>query len=204
MDLGVAQNDRHRGPRAAVEHDQLHRRLPAAHLGAGRSASRSSARWCGPKGRMTDLIYGLIFNVTIEDDAFVRQLVAAGVESAEIIEDQRQKRQVPIVVDVLVVGGGQGLSGLSPSAGAAAQHAGPDLSVQRRRDCALHRAARLAAHRAGRGRSPCRSTADRGSARRSLGPARRISASRTWSQPAASWPSCWPWICRGWMGFCEE
>jgi hypothetical protein len=50
----------------------------------------------------------LIFNVTIEDDAFVRQLVAAGVESAEIIEDQRQKRQVPIVVDVLVVGGGQG------------------------------------------------------------------------------------------------
>ena len=56
------------------------------------------------------LVYGLIFNVTIEDDAFVRQLVAAGVDSAEIIEDQRQKRQVPIVVDVLVVGGGQGLA----------------------------------------------------------------------------------------------
>ena len=48
--------------------------------------------------------------MTIEDDAFVRQLVAAGVDSAEIIEDQRQKRQVPIVVDVLVVGGGQKLS----------------------------------------------------------------------------------------------
>ena len=47
-------------------------------------------------------------NVTIEDDAFVRQLVAAGVESAEIIEDQRQKRQVPIVVDVIVVGHGEG------------------------------------------------------------------------------------------------
>ena len=59
---------------------------------------------------MAAVIYGLIFNVTIEDDAFVRQLVAAGVESAEIIEDQRQKRQVPIVVDVLVVGGGQGLA----------------------------------------------------------------------------------------------
>ena len=55
------------------------------------------------------VIYGLIANVTIEDDAFVRQLVAAGVESAEIIEDQRQKRQVPIVVDVLVVGSGRGL-----------------------------------------------------------------------------------------------
>lgn len=55
------------------------------------------------------LVYGLISNVTIEDDTFVRQLVAAGIESAEIIEDQRQKRQVPIVVDVLVVGGGQAL-----------------------------------------------------------------------------------------------
>jgi hypothetical protein len=56
-----------------------------------------------------NIIYGLIANVTIEDDAFVRQLVAAGVESAEIIEDQRQKRQVPVVVDVLVVGSGRGL-----------------------------------------------------------------------------------------------
>ena len=62
------------------------------------------------EGKEGAAIYGLIFNVTIEDDAFVRQLVAAGVESAEIIEDQRQKRQVPIVVDVLVVGGGQGLA----------------------------------------------------------------------------------------------
>ncbi len=59
-------------------------------------------------GKDGSLIYGLIYNVTIEDDAFVRQLVAAGVESAEIIEDQRQKRQVPVIVDVLVVGGGNG------------------------------------------------------------------------------------------------
>lgn len=55
-----------------------------------------------------EVIYGLIYCVTIEDDAFVRQLVAAGVESAEIIEDQRQKRQVPVVVDVLIVGHGRG------------------------------------------------------------------------------------------------
>ena len=41
-------------------------------------------------GKDGSLIYGLIYNVTIEDDAFVRQLVAAGVESVEIIEDQRQ------------------------------------------------------------------------------------------------------------------
>lgn len=57
----------------------------------------------GSGGRV---VYGMTCNVTIEDDAFVRQLVAAGVESAEIIEDQRQKRQVPIVVDVIVVGYG--------------------------------------------------------------------------------------------------
>lgn len=56
-----------------------------------------------------NLVYGLIYNVTIEDDAFVRQLVAAGVDTPEIIEDQRQKRQVPVVVDVLVVGSGRGL-----------------------------------------------------------------------------------------------
>jgi hypothetical protein len=62
------------------------------------------------EGKNGAVIYGLIFNVTIEDDAFVRQLVAAGSDSAEIIEDQRQNRQVPIVVDVLVVGGGQGLT----------------------------------------------------------------------------------------------
>lgn len=55
-----------------------------------------------------NLVYGLIYNVTIEDDAFVRQLVAAGIESPEIIEDQRQKRQVPVVVDVLVAGSGRG------------------------------------------------------------------------------------------------
>lgn len=56
-----------------------------------------------------NLVYGLIYDVTIEDDAFVRQLVAAGVDSPEIIEDQRQKRQVPVVVDVLVIGSGRGL-----------------------------------------------------------------------------------------------
>jgi hypothetical protein len=52
--------------------------------------------------------YGLIYNETIEDDAFVRQLVAAGVDNEEYIEDQRQNRQIPIVVDVLVVGFGRG------------------------------------------------------------------------------------------------
>jgi hypothetical protein len=56
-----------------------------------------------------NVVYGLIYNVTIEDDPFVRQLVAAGVQDEEKIEDLRQNRQVPIVVDVLVVGYGRGL-----------------------------------------------------------------------------------------------
>ncbi len=59
------------------------------------------------KGSDGRVVYGMTCNVTIEDDAFVRQLVAAGVDSAEIIEDQRQKRQVPVVVDVIVVGYGE-------------------------------------------------------------------------------------------------
>lgn len=51
-------------------------------------------------------IFGLICNVTIEDDAFVRQLVAAGVDNPVMIEDQRQRRQVPVVIEVLAVGHG--------------------------------------------------------------------------------------------------
>lgn len=51
--------------------------------------------------------YGLVYNVTVEDDPFVRQLVAAGVEDEEYIADQRQRRQVPVAVDVLVVGHGR-------------------------------------------------------------------------------------------------
>ena len=60
------------------------------------------------KGANGRIVYGMTCNVTIEDDAFVRQLVAAGVDTPEIIEDQRQKRQVPIVVDVMIVGHGEG------------------------------------------------------------------------------------------------
>ncbi len=59
------------------------------------------------KGSDGRVVYGMTCNVTIEDDAFVRQLVAAGVAGVEIIEDQRQKRQVPVVVDVIVVGYGE-------------------------------------------------------------------------------------------------
>ncbi len=53
-------------------------------------------------GETCDVI-GLIYDVLLEDDLFARQLIGADV-SAEYIADQRQNRQVPIEVSVLVVG----------------------------------------------------------------------------------------------------
>jgi hypothetical protein len=51
-----------------------------------------------------DEIYGLIHDVRMEDDPFVRQMAAVDDLPAEYIEDQRRNRQVPIDVGVLVVG----------------------------------------------------------------------------------------------------
>lgn len=51
-----------------------------------------------------DEIFGLIHDVRMEDDPFVRQIAATDGVPAEYIEDQRQNRQVPIEVGVLVVG----------------------------------------------------------------------------------------------------
>lgn len=51
------------------------------------------------------VVYGLIYDVRVDDDPFVRQLIAAGDLTAEYVEDQRQRRQVPVEVNVLVVGG---------------------------------------------------------------------------------------------------
>ena len=106
------------------------------------------------EGKDGAVIYGLIFNVTIEDDAFVRQLVAAGVDSAEIIEDQRQKRQVPIVVDVLVVGGGQGLAECHRLP-AQPPRTLDQIYLCNSAETVLHRTERLASYRAGRGRGAC-------------------------------------------------
>lgn len=57
-----------------------------------------------------DEIYGLIDDVRMEDDPYVRQVAALEVERPEIIEDMRRNRQVPIEVGVLVVGYRQGNS----------------------------------------------------------------------------------------------
>ncbi len=56
-------------------------------------------------------IYGLIYDVSVEDDLFVRQLISAGVRAEEVLLDNRENRQVPIEVSVLAVGTGQSLGG---------------------------------------------------------------------------------------------
>jgi len=49
-------------------------------------------------------IYGLVYEVIVEDDPFVRQIVAAAAEMPpEKIEDMRQRRQVPVEITALAV-----------------------------------------------------------------------------------------------------
>lgn len=52
-------------------------------------------------------IYGLIYDVSVEDDPFVRQFISAN-PPEEVVRDQRENRQVPIEVSVLAVGCGDG------------------------------------------------------------------------------------------------
>ncbi len=48
-------------------------------------------------------VYGLIYDVTLQDDRFVRHVVVAEPEP-EVILDQQKNRQVPIEVSVLSIG----------------------------------------------------------------------------------------------------
>lgn len=49
-------------------------------------------------------VIGLVYNIVIEDDPFVRQLIATPDLQEAYIQDQRQNRKVPIEVSVLAVG----------------------------------------------------------------------------------------------------
>ena len=53
------------------------------------------------------LIYGLIYDVSTQDDLFVRQFITADTPD-EVVLDQRRNRQVPIEVSILTVGCGDG------------------------------------------------------------------------------------------------
>ena len=61
--------------------------------------------------------YGLIYNVAFGDDLLVRQLIGTPDIPQEVIRDQRENRQIPIEVSILVVGfhDGQGIRQYLPS-----------------------------------------------------------------------------------------
>jgi len=49
-------------------------------------------------------VYGLIYDIHIDDDGLVRQLVTSGNVSAEVMHDNRERRIVPVEMSVLSVG----------------------------------------------------------------------------------------------------
>jgi hypothetical protein len=49
-------------------------------------------------------VYGLIYDIHIDDDGLVRQLVTAENISAEVMHDNRERRIVPVEMSVLSVG----------------------------------------------------------------------------------------------------
>jgi hypothetical protein len=51
-----------------------------------------------------EAIYGLIYDMHIDDDPLVRRLALAETPSPELIEDQRENRMLPIEMSVLAVG----------------------------------------------------------------------------------------------------
>jgi hypothetical protein len=64
-----------------------------------------------------EAIYGLIYNMHIDDDPLVRRLVLAEDPNPELINDQRRNRMLPVEMSVLAVGynfNGQMKYGLPP------------------------------------------------------------------------------------------
>ena len=51
-----------------------------------------------------NIIYGLIYDIHIDDDGLVRQLISAEHVSEEVIEDNRHNRNAPLEMSVVFVG----------------------------------------------------------------------------------------------------
>jgi hypothetical protein len=66
-------------------------------------APRFGALVRAPLGE-SDHIYGLIYEIAVEDDGLVRQLVTTDGVDASVIADQRVNRNVPMEMSVLTVG----------------------------------------------------------------------------------------------------
>ncbi len=57
-----------------------------------------------PEGSEKYKIYGLIYDIHIDDDGLIRQLVTTENISREVIKDNRERRIVPVEMSVLAVG----------------------------------------------------------------------------------------------------
>ena len=53
-------------------------------------------------------VYGLIYDIHIEDDGLVRQLITAQEVPEEVLKDNRENRNVPVEIGVLALGYQQG------------------------------------------------------------------------------------------------
>jgi hypothetical protein len=84
-------------------------------LRAGTSGFTAGCRvnqWDGPafgalvRAPLTETyqVYGLIYDIHIDDDGLVRQLVTADSVSSEVMKDNRERRIVPVEMSVLTVG----------------------------------------------------------------------------------------------------
>lgn len=57
-----------------------------------------------PRGDEREWVYGLLFDMHIDDDPMVRQLVLADAVSEETIRDQHHHRIVPVEMDIVAIG----------------------------------------------------------------------------------------------------
>ncbi len=57
-----------------------------------------------PRADDREIVYGLLYDIHIDDDPLVRQLVLADAVSDETINDQRHHRIVPLEMSVLAIG----------------------------------------------------------------------------------------------------
>ncbi len=57
-----------------------------------------------PRLDSRDVVYGLLYDIHIDDDPLVRQLVLADAVSEETVRDQRHHRIVPLEMSVLAIG----------------------------------------------------------------------------------------------------
>ncbi|GAB4468803.1 MAG: HAS-barrel domain-containing protein [Anaerolineae bacterium] len=57
-----------------------------------------------PRLDAREVIYGLLYDITIDDDPLVRQMVLADTVSEEMIRDQRHHRLAPVEMRMLAIG----------------------------------------------------------------------------------------------------